>query len=245
MAKRAAVVAIVGIAALAALWIASARIGGYAYAIDNVHWSGSPLPPCFANGSQCGGHALGTDEVGRDLAARLVAGGRVSLSASLLALILELLLAGALSLASRAATPLRFAIDCVVEALSSYAVWPLLVLVAIVLEVRHVSEGRLALLDALAALLLACALVRRMNCGVALPPIATLIAREWAAMLMLLATIDFFGLGVQPPLASWGNLLSNAQANLQVAWWAAVFPALCLVGAALAMEIGGRAISGS
>ena len=28
-------------------------------AIDNVHWQGTPLPPCFQDASQCGGHLLG------------------------------------------------------------------------------------------------------------------------------------------------------------------------------------------
>ena len=28
-------------------------------AIDNVHWQGNPLPPCFQDASQCGGHIAG------------------------------------------------------------------------------------------------------------------------------------------------------------------------------------------
>src|SRR5579884_1421430 len=43
-------------------------------AIDNVHWQGNPLPPCFVDASQCGGHSLGSDENGRDLLARLIFG---------------------------------------------------------------------------------------------------------------------------------------------------------------------------
>src|SRR5215469_7416873 len=35
--------------------------------IDNVHWQGNPLPPCFQDAEQCGHHLLGSDEVGRDL----------------------------------------------------------------------------------------------------------------------------------------------------------------------------------
>ena len=56
-------------------------------------------------------------------------------------------------------------------------------------------------------------------------------------IIVLLATLDFFGHGIQPPTASWGNMLSDAQEDITIAWWAAVFPAICLFGAVLAIEI--------
>jgi ABC-type dipeptide/oligopeptide/nickel transport system permease subunit len=68
------------------------------------------------------------------------------------------------------------------------------------------------------------------------------VIRDWAAITLMLATIDFFGLGVQPPSPSWGNMLVNLQADFQMAWWVAVFPALCIFIAALVLEIGARAI---
>ena len=61
-------------------------------AIDNVHWQGTPLPPCFQDASTCGGHALGTDDVGRDLLSRLLFGARISLAVGLSAVIMEVLI---------------------------------------------------------------------------------------------------------------------------------------------------------
>src|SRR5579871_5836491 len=61
-------------------------------AIDNVHWQGTPLPPCFQDAAQCGGHPLGTDNVGRDLLSRLLFGGRISLTVGLFAVIMELII---------------------------------------------------------------------------------------------------------------------------------------------------------
>ena len=65
-------------------------------AIDNVHWQGTPLPPCFQDASQCGGHLLGTDEVGRDLLSRLFFGARISLAVGLFAVLMEILIGSTL-----------------------------------------------------------------------------------------------------------------------------------------------------
>ncbi len=44
------------------------------------------------------------------------------------------------------------------------------------------------------------------------------------------SVLSFLGFGIQPPTASWGNMLANAQIqSLKRAWWAAVFPGLCIL----------------
>ncbi|MEO6913130.1 MAG: ABC transporter permease, partial [Candidatus Baltobacteraceae bacterium] len=60
--------------------------------IDNVHWQGNPLPPCFVSSLQCGGHFLGSDEVGRDLLSRLMYGAQISLTIGVTAVIMEILI---------------------------------------------------------------------------------------------------------------------------------------------------------
>ncbi|BAL80425.1 ABC transporter permease [Caldisericum exile] len=42
------------------------------------------------------------------------------------------------------------------------------------------------------------------------------------------AALSFFGLGVQPPAASWGNMLMNAQTYIWTAQWLVVFPGLMI-----------------
>ena len=92
--------AIMGIAVLTLMVLAAALAKQLApfdpNAIDNVHWQGTPLPPCFQDAAQCGGHPLGTDEVGRDMLSRMLFGARVSLAVGLFAVIMELLIGSTL-----------------------------------------------------------------------------------------------------------------------------------------------------
>src|SRR5271165_894099 len=92
--------AIAGIAVLALMILAAVLAKQLSpfdpNAIDNVHWQGTPLPPCFQDAAQCGGHSLGTDEVGRDLLSRLLFGARISLAVGLFAVLMEILIGATL-----------------------------------------------------------------------------------------------------------------------------------------------------
>jgi peptide/nickel transport system permease protein len=70
----------------------------------------------------------------------------------------------------------------------------------------------------------------------AIAPIVVQATLDVANVIVLESTLSFLGLGIQPPTASWGNMLANAQANLQVAWWAAVFPGLCILVTVLSIN---------
>jgi ABC-type dipeptide/oligopeptide/nickel transport system permease subunit len=56
------------------------------------------------------------------------------------------------------------------------------------------------------------------------------------------ATLSYLGLGIQPPTASWGNILSDAQNFYQTSWWYVVFPALALLITTLAFNLLGDGI---
>lgn len=56
------------------------------------------------------------------------------------------------------------------------------------------------------------------------------------------ATLSFLGLGIQPPTASWGNILSEATNFYQTSWWYVVFPALALLVTTLAFNLLGDGI---
>jgi peptide/nickel transport system permease protein len=70
----------------------------------------------------------------------------------------------------------------------------------------------------------------------AVAPIVVQATLDVANIIVLESTLSYLGFGVQPPTASWGNMLANSQATLQTAWWDAVFPGLCILFTTLSIN---------
>jgi peptide/nickel transport system permease protein len=237
-------------------------------AIDNVHWQGTPLPPCFQDASQCGGHSLGTDEVGRDLLSRLLFGARISLAVGLSAVLMELLIGTTLgAIAGYYGRWVDYALMRLTDVFLSIPLLPLLlVLTAIVAASSSKAalnfESIVIIIGALSWMAVA-RLVRASFLSLrerefaeaaravgnsdariifrhllpnAIAPIVVQGTLDVANVIILESGLSFLGLGIQPPTASWGNMLANAQANLSIAWWAAVFPGLCILVTVLAIN---------
>ena len=56
------------------------------------------------------------------------------------------------------------------------------------------------------------------------------------------ASLSFLGFGVQPPQATWGNIISDGKTYLLDAWWLIVFPGLAIFVAALSFYLAGDAL---
>ena len=61
-------------------------------------------------------------------------------------------------------------------------------------------------------------------------------------MVIFEAGLSFLGLGVQPPTASWGGMLSAGRNYVGTAWWIAMFPGLCLFLLVLAVNLFGDSL---
>ena len=231
-------------------------------AIDNVHWLGTPLAPGVAH------HALGTDEVGRDLLSRLMFGARISLTVGITATLMEIIIGtilGAIAgyyggwvdyvimrvtdvFLSIPLLPLLLVLTAIVAASSSKAALSFGVIVIIIgaltwpavarlvraqflsLREREYTEAARALGNGDARIILRHLLPN------AIAPIIVQATLDVATVIVVESTLSFLGFGIQPPTASWGNMLANAESNLEVAWWAAVFPGLCILITVLAIN---------
>ena len=60
--------------------------------------------------------------------------------------------------------------------------------------------------------------------------------------IILEATLSYLGLGIPPPTADWGQMISEAQTIYQQAWWFLVFPSLALLITTLAFNILGDGV---
>jgi len=68
-------------------------------------------------------------------------------------------------------------------------------------------------------------------------PLAVLATLELAIMLLTEASLDFLGLGIQPPQTSWGLMLSEGQQYLTSAWWLVAFPGLAIMLTSLCINL--------
>jgi len=69
-----------------------------------------------------------------------------------------------------------------------------------------------------------------------LAPIIVTATLGIASAIIAESTLSFLGLGIQPPTASWGNMLEDAQSDLERAPWTAIFPGLVIFFAVVSIN---------
>ena len=74
-------------------------------------------------------------------------------------------------------------------------------------------------------------------------PVLVAITLAIGRSILLESTLSFFGVGVQPPAASWGNMLYQAQATLSTEPWLALFPGLAIFLTMLSVNALGDALA--
>jgi peptide/nickel transport system permease protein len=207
-------------------------------------------------------HPLGTDELGRDELARLLAGGRLSLTLGVFAVMITICLGTAVGLLAgfyRRATemvlmrfvdaamaiPAFFLVlieitvfgntPAVIIAVIGFTYWPQVARLVhgetLALREREFVEASIAL-GASRLRLMARHILPHLFPSMLV--MATL-AVAWA--ILTESALSFLGLGIQPPDASWGSLLQNAQTYVFLDPALAIFPGLCIAVTVLAFNI--------
>jgi len=201
-----------------------------------------------------GFHILGTDPLGRDLAARVLIAGRISLLVGFLAMLLSTFFGAMVGIVAgyyggRIGALLMRLVDAF---LAFPSIFLLLVLAAFIkptalmitliiavtswMEVARVVEAEVRSLREREYIQAARMLgMRNLNImfGELLPnavgPIIVAGSLTVARAILLEAYVSYLGYGIQPPLPSWGNLLNGAQPYLAQAPWLAIIPGLAII----------------
>ncbi|MFE6923925.1 ABC transporter permease [Nocardia sp. NPDC057663] len=239
---------------------------GWAVA-PSVFASGDPLTGVPAEKFQApsAAHWFGTDNLGRDLYTRMVHGAALSLTATLTAVGIALVVGSLLGLLSGAAggiidTAIMRVVDVLLSIpalLLSLALVTALgfgtrnvalavgislianfarVMRSEVLRVRHAPYVEAAHASGVRWY----AVLARHVLPNSFQPVLALAAVEFGMAVLAVSSLSFLGYGTKPPTPEWGSLISEGRNFLASAWWLTTLPGLVIVAVVLSAQRLGR-----
>jgi peptide/nickel transport system permease protein len=63
-----------------------------------------------------------------------------------------------------------------------------------------------------------------------------------AGAILIQASLAFLGIGIMPPMPSWGGMLSRGKTYIMVAWWLTLFPGIAILLTVLSFNLVGEAV---
>ena len=250
----ASVLALVLVCALLGPWISPHDAG-------RIALSEAMTPPAWLEGGSMS-HALGTDNLGRDILSRIIAGARVSANVALYAIVLSGFIGAVLGMAagyfggvvdtvisrlidvqmSVPSIPLAMLFAAVLppgEAMVifiivlSYWTWYARLVRGEVLSLRERDFVKLAKVAGVGTLTV---FYRHLAPNV-LNMLLVLATLQFGSVIVFEAGLSFLGLGIQPPNVSWGGMLADGRNFIEVAWWLITMPGLAIMAACLASNL--------
>ena len=197
-------------------------------------------------------HPFGTDDLGRDLATRILYGGRVSLAIGLLAVTVAVSIGTLVGvIAGYYGRWIDSLLMRFVDMMYSFPRLFLLILFGVIF--KGMTVGVIVLVLGVLSWMTTARLVRASFLSLkhrefveaarcvgardrriivrhilpnSIAPIIVAATLGVAAAIIAESTLSFLGLGIQPPTSSWGNMLNHATTDMDKAPWIAIFPGL-------------------
>lgn len=216
------------------------------------------LTPPFVNWA----HALGTDPLGRDVLARVVAGGKISLLVGFTSVAGAVVIGVVMGLVSgyyrgfwdmlvMRFADVQLALPFILLAITFIAIVGggltntiILLIVSQWVQYARLVRGSVLSLREREFIQSARAIgVRDVKILFQhlLPnligPVIVLMTLNVANNILLESSLTFLGLGVDPLIPSWGGMLADGRTYLQNAWWVSVFPGLAILLTVLGLNL--------
>ena len=216
------------------------------------------LSPPFAQWS----HALGTDPLGRDVLARVLVGGRISLMVGLLSVLGASVIGIAIGLV--AGYYRGFWDMLLMRCVDVQLALPFILIALTFISILGGGLANIILFMIISQWVQYARLVRGMVLSVrerefvqaarafgvrdfsmmrhhilpnVLGPVIILMTLNVANNILLESSLTFLGLGVDPLIPSWGGMLADGRTYMQTAWWVSVFPGVAIMLTVLGLNL--------
>ncbi|MBI1734257.1 MAG: ABC transporter permease [Candidatus Rokubacteria bacterium] len=212
-------------------------------------------------------HLLGTDQLGRDVLSRMIYGARVSLAVGFVAVgiatAIGLLLGavagyrgGSVDAAIMRLVDLMlvfpsFFLLLAVLAFLRPSIWTIMAVIGLTswMRVARLVRAEFLALKEREFVLWSHAIgasgfriVWRHILPNALAPVLVAMTLGIPAAILTESGLSFLGLGVQPPYATWGNILNEGKDAIEIAWWLSFYPGLAILVTVLSYNLFGEGI---
>lgn len=223
-------------------------------------------PPAWKEGGDIA-FLLGCDALGRDVLSRLIHGTRVSIAVGLAVILIATTIG---TLAGLTAGYLRGVPDAVISRLCDILLgFPYLIFAIGLIAMTGPGFQNIILALAYKEWVLPCRVVRGETLAAReveyveaaralgasrrhimlreilpniLSPVIVVATFRMAHIIIIEASLSFLGIGVQPPTASWGSMVSDGREFLLDAWWVSTFPGLAILLLVLAINVASQGL---
>ena len=223
-------------------------------------------PPAWMEGGEWS-YVFGCDSLGRDIVSRIIYGARISIFIGVVVVLLATLVG---TLAGLAAGYLGGAVDGVISRIVDVLLgFPYLIFAIGLMGMMGPGLQNIILALVYKEWTISCRVVRGETLATReleyveaaravgasrthimlreilpniMSPLIVVATTRMATIIILEASLSFLGLGMQPPLASWGSMVADGRSFLSDAWWVGTFPGLAIFLLVLAINLASQGL---